>query len=134
MPIMMKTDFEKAYADFKKVEQPRDIVMFYHKNLWSQSNGKNGFSTANNDEFKPQMKIWKKFIKKGLIKCVEHNNVSKKADDGREWHLLTIQEAGKDNHDIDGMGLFIFGYMVGGSVYAFQKKQNRDAVFKYINS
>lgn len=134
MSIMLKkTDFEKAYAEFKQVEQPRDIVMFYHKNLWSLSNGKNGFSTADNDEFKPQMKIWKKLIKKGLIECIEGNNVSKTADDGREWHLLTIQEAG-GNCDIDGMGMFIFGYMVGGCVYAFQKKQNRDAVFKYINS
>jgi len=133
MSIQTKDQFDSAYEHFKRVEEPRDIVMFYHKVLWEQSGGKCGFSVMDKDEMKPEMRTWRQQIRDGKVVCKDYNNKSVKTEDGREWHILVIQDAVEGRHSIDCIGMFLLSFMVDGNVYAFKRKSHRDQVFDYIN-
>lgn len=131
MPIHTAPQFLDAYEQYKRHEEPRDIVMFYHKNQWSR--GQHGFMTMDKHEMKPQMVKWRRLIKQGKLVCRDYNKKTLKADDGREWHVLVVQDAVQESNDVDAMGMFVLSFMVSGCLYAFQDKNNRDKVFDYIN-
>ncbi len=131
MSIHTAPQFLGAYEQYKRYEEPRDIVMFYHKNQWDR--GQHGFMTMDKHEMKPQMVKWKRMIKQGRLVCRDYNKKTLKADDGREWHVLVVQEAVEGSDDVDAMGMFVFSFMVSGCLYAFKDKNNRDKVFDYIN-
>jgi hypothetical protein len=60
---------------------------------------------------------------------LDGNNFTSKID-GKEYHFLTITPT---THEamIDPIGMAV-GFMVGGYIYGFRRKENRDAVFKYV--
>ena len=88
---------------------------------------------GNNEEMTEQMKIWRQQQKNGKLMMEEENNQTVKIQ-GREWYILVIQPTNDNDCSIDPMG---FGYddgafMVSGFIYHFTRKENRDAIYKYV--
>jgi hypothetical protein len=69
----------------------------------------------------------------GKLVIEEENNQTVKIQ-GREWYILVVQPTNDNDCSIDPMG---FGYddgafMVSGFIYHFTRKENRDAIYKYV--
>ena len=91
-------------------------------------------------------------IRSGRLKCSEANLQERQDQDGRWWHFLVVQDkphviaiepiaraleangGGVTPLGTDPIALFEFNYLVCGFVYFFKKKENRDALFKFLNS
>jgi len=87
---------------------------------------------GNNDELREQMKIWRKQRKQGVIEIHDYNNRTKQID-GKDWHILVVQQTGDDLGPIDTLGFgFDSVYMVSGFIYCFKRIENRDATYKYV--
>jgi len=87
---------------------------------------------GNNDELREQMKIWRKQRKQGVIEIHDYNNRTKQID-GKDWHILVVQQTGDDLGPIDTLGFgFDNVYMVSGFIYCFKNIKNRDATYKYV--
>ena len=86
-------------------------------------------SVYNDAEMKDQMLLWKDLAQRNKINVLDGNNFTSKID-GKEYHFLTITPT---DHEamIDPIGMAV-GFMVGGYIYGFRRKENRDAVFKYV--
>ena len=92
------------------------------------------FALLNRGELNEEMKRWKKNRKAGITKIKRFNSKTANVK-GTEYHFLVVQpyKNGKMTQcNFDPMGLFIFGEMVSGFIYAFTNKANRDAVEKYV--
>jgi hypothetical protein len=95
------------------------------------------FGMLNQAEMTEEMRRWRQLRKEGRIKIEEYNNKLRVIEginstlNGKKWYVLTIQPI-KDEVAIDPFGLFVLGYMVSGYIYAFDKEENRDAVYKYV--
>lgn len=88
---------------------------------------------GNNAEMTEQMKIWRKQRKEGTLKILEANNKTFKIQ-GREWHILVIQDTDSKGNPFDpmGMGYDERQFHVFGFIYHFTRIENRDAVYKYV--
>ena len=87
---------------------------------------------SDTEHIKPQFKLFKKMKKNGIIKCMEYNNVEHEFN-GQMWYSLVIQDVIDEKNPIDVGAFAIFRYMVSGWAYHFVKKENRDAMFAYLN-
>ena len=89
-------------------------------------------------------------IRSGRLKCSEVNLQERQDQDGRWWHFLVVQDGahlipmelvacaleangGATPLGTDPIALFEFRFLVCGFVYFFKKKDNRDALFKFLN-
>ena len=86
-------------------------------------------SVFNDAEMKDQMLLWKDLAQRHKITVLDGNNFTK-AIDGKEYHFLTITPTTEDTM-IDPIGIAV-GFIVNGYIYGFRRKENRDAVFKYV--
>ena len=86
-------------------------------------------SVFNDAEMKEQMLLWKDLAQRHKITVLDGNNFTKEID-GKEYHFLTITPTTEDTM-IDPIGIAV-GFIVNGYVYGFRRKENRDAVFKYV--
>ena len=118
-------------AMLKRVTEDRrktrgETYFFYHQ-------GVKDFGWGNNDELKQQMKIWRKQRKDGLIEMLECNNHTKQIQ-GKDWHILVLQQTGEDMGSIDptGFGFDDGAFVVSGFIYCFKRIENRDATYKYV--
>ena len=90
-------------------------------------------------------------IRSGRLNCAEANLKERQDRDGRSWHFLVVQDkphlialepiasaleanGGVTPLGTDPIALFEFNFLVCGFVYFFKKKENRDALFKFLNS
>jgi len=101
------------------------------------------FALLNRDEMTGEMKRWRKLAKQGNLKINKYNNETftisdmKKTElNGKVWYCLVIQRYDENGEgqegNIDPFGLMILGFMITGFMYAFDKAENRDAVYKYV--
>ncbi len=88
-------------------------------------------------------------VRSGRLICSEGNLQKRKDKDGRSWHFLVVQDKphlvamehmGFPNTEssvtpvgCDPIALMEFDFCVCGFVYFFKKKENRDALFKFLN-
>tara|TARA_R110000822_G_scaffold40112_1_gene109464 strand:- start:369 stop:902 length:534 start_codon:yes stop_codon:yes gene_type:complete len=87
----------------------------------------------NNKEFvRMEMKNWCKLRKQGKIEMLEENNLDCKIN-GRQYYVLVIQCPNECvGIDPTGLGWDDGCCFVDGYIYYFQKKVNRDMVYKYV--
>jgi len=100
------------------------------------------FSLLDRDEMTEQMKMWRKQAKAGELKIMKYNNKAftingmKKTElNGKVWHCLVVQGYKgevQEEGNLSPFGCLILGYLVTGMMYAFDKAENRDAVYSYI--
>jgi hypothetical protein len=86
-------------------------------------------SVYNDAEMKEQMLLWKDLAQRHTITVLDGNNFTKEID-GKEYHFLTITPITHDTM-IDPIGIAV-GFVVNGYIVGFRRKENRDAVFKYV--
>lgn len=84
------------------------------------------------EHVKEQFKAFKKMKKNGIVKCMEYNNVEHEFN-GQTWYSLVVQDVNDEGNPMDIGAFAIFRYMVSGFAYHFVKKENRDAMFAYLN-
>jgi hypothetical protein len=99
---------------------------------WIQS--KRGFGWLNRQILNDQMKIWRKMAKEGILKIMEYNN-SETEQNGMKLYNFIVQPY--KNEEMEDCGfcpyaLLTLGIMVSGYTYSFMKKENRDAIYKYV--
>lgn len=122
-PIVVKTDETKRLLRnlFKKWGTTDVAFCCIHDTLM--------MSVFNNNEMREQMILWKDLAKRGKLEVLEENNTTLEFE-GKEYHFLTITPTpNKTNFDPVGVAM---GFLVNGYCYGFRRKENRDAVFKYI--
>ena len=118
---------EQIEANLKMMVEslsPRDTCIFFHKGLGC-------FNCFDNNELKPQMKIWRKLAKEGkavMRKC----NDGEHTIHGRKFYSLTFQQADLEDSSIDSGALLGIGYAVTGCVYFFTNAQNRTRIREYV--
>ena len=84
------------------------------------------------EHVKEQFKSFKKMKKNGIVICMEYNNVEHEFN-GQTWYSLVVQDVNDEGNPMDIGAFAIFRYMVSGFAYHFVKKENRDAMFAYLN-
>ena len=109
----------RAAAD----KQQGEICMFYHRELKDVCFNTKEFVTAD-------MKNWRKLRKQGKIEIKETNHRECKIN-GKQYYILVLQN-GAMSIDPTGMGWDDKQFLVDGYIYYFQKKANRDMVYKYV--
>ena len=85
----------------------------------------------NNEETTEQMKIWRRLRKSGELVMIPENNKTKLIG-GKEWYILVVQSPTGDFIDPIGLGFDDCPFVVGGYIYMFKSKINRDATFNYV--
>ena len=104
-------------------------VFTYHKRF-------NEWSWLDTNVYRSQMKIYKKLIKNKDIVIDKENN-DEHILNGSKWFSLCIQKWDKQKDDFDEMTLCkgsieVFGYMISGYVYYFQKEEDRDNAYRWL--
>ena len=99
--------------------------MFYHRGLKDI-----GFNTK--ELVTSDMKHWRKLRKFSMVDIKETNHRECKIN-GRQYYTLVVQSPnGEIGLDPTGMGWDDISFLVDGYIYYFQKKANRDMVYKYV--
>tara|TARA_R110000751_G_C13431198_1_gene441622 strand:+ start:46 stop:459 length:414 start_codon:yes stop_codon:yes gene_type:complete len=111
---------------------PTDIVFFWH-------HANKDYCCGNKDEWKGEMKRFRKQRKEGTLTILEANNKTKvlgnKYLNSKTFYFMVIQDPDENkNPQCDPMGLAVKdgAFIVSGWIYAFKSKTNRDASYKYI--
>ena len=117
-PHKMKSWLRSA---MKNDKQKGDICLFRHK-------ATNTICWNDREDWQIQMKSFRNARKDGFLKILEKNNQTVHIR-GRPMYILVIHQ--DDNIDTFGFG-FDTPLFVDGFIYAFLKKENRDASYKYI--
>ena len=111
---------------------PTDIVFFWH-------HVNKDYCCGNKDEWKGEMKRFRKQRKEGTLTILEANNKTKvlgnKYLNSKTFYFMVIQDPDENkNPQCDPMGLAVKdgAFIVSGWIYAFKSKTNRDASYKYI--
>jgi hypothetical protein len=131
-----KKNMPTIYTDKGKFN--RDLVEEFKYALTQKNKDKcityiqraESFAWLSDDQLKEHCKQWRKLIKLGLITIRPENNFSKKLDK-HEWYIFVVQSTAEDDN-IDVAMLQLFDIAVSGYAYIFNKKENRDALFKYL--
>ena len=111
----------RAAAD----KQQGEICMFYHRQFKDIC-----FSTK--EIVTDEMKHWRKLRKCSMVEIKEINHRECKIN-GRQYYTLVVQSPnGEIGLDPTGMGWDDKQFLVDGHIYYFQKKANRDMVYKYV--
>ena len=94
---------------------------------------------------------FKEEVRSGRLVCLEGNLQKRKDKDGRSWYFLVVQDkphlAAMEHMVVpvptgacvmlpigcDPVAYMEFDFLVCGFVYFFKKKENRDALFKFLN-
>lgn len=88
-----------------------------------------------NEDFKKQLKIWRKQVADGIITIYDCNcrDIVYK---GRKYYGFTLSQLNPDTGEVerchDPLSLFLFGYMCDGLTYWMTAKSNRDMIVKYV--
>jgi len=103
------------------------------------------------DNISHEFSRFREDIRSGQLHCAEANLKERQDQNGRWWHFLVVQDkshlipmepiafalqayGGATPLGTDPIALFEFNFLVCGFVYFFKKKENRDALFKFLNS
>ena len=99
-------------------------------------------SWLSKDNMTEQMKLWRKSAKgegeyaDDRVRIFEYNNKEVEDMDGKKWYTFVVQTCGSSNKmkymNLDAVALTVFNIMVGGYLYAFKSKVNRDRVYEYV--
>jgi len=125
--IINKNEMARKYIHLLKEKTKEDIC-------WTYIVSERLLGVLNIKESQQQMKEWRKMALQGKLKIMDYNNVTKNIFN-KEWHILVVQSYEDGEHvpqNPDPVGCMLMGYMVGGYIYAFQKKENRDDVANYV--
>ena len=98
---------------------------------WTWHHSLGGFTWLDKPEFNTECKRFRKLIKEGKLIIHEYNNNTCKLGDA-EWHCFVIQSTNEDANPMCPASLNLFGMGVDGFVYWFNKKTNRDTVYKFL--
>lgn len=104
---------------------------------WTWHHLQEAFMWYDQDKFNTECKRFRKLRKEGNVIIHEYNNKTAMLGDV-EWYCLVIQSPeespdGKERIDpICPASMNLFGMMVSGFVYWFNKKSNRDTVYKFL--
>lgn len=129
------------YENGSKVKSPLDKfgkfmgikkgakVFTYHKRF-------NEWSWLDAPVYKEQFKQYKKQIKNKTI-VIDGENNDEHSLNGIKWYSLCIQKWDKEEDDYGEMtlckgSLDLFGYMIDGYVYYFEKKADRDNAYNWL--
>ena len=86
-------------------------------------------------DFKKQMKAWRKQAVKGVIN-IHSANCKTETYKGRTYYGFTLQQHNPDTGEMedlsDPLSLMMFGFMCSGLAYWFPIKKNRDRIVKYV--
>lgn len=81
-----------------------------------------------------EMERFRGLIRDKKLECRDYNNFERKDCDGKVWYSYCIQPTDKEmNVGGNPINLFVFGVMCDGFTYFFKSRENRDALFNYIN-
>lgn len=85
--------------------------------------------------FKKQMKIWRKQAVKGCIN-IHSLNCKTETYKGRTYYGFTLQQHNPATGEMDDLqdplSLMLFGFMCSGLTYWMTAKTNRDRIVKYV--
>ncbi len=116
------------FSKFMGVKNGAKIFTYHHRlNEWGRLDA---------DIYKEQFKKYKKQIKnKTIVIDVENND--EHLLNGIKWYSLCIQKWDKDEDDYGEMNicrgsLDVFGDMISGYVYYFEKKADRDNAYNWL--
>jgi hypothetical protein len=113
----LQRQFEFAVKD----KQGKDEVMMTYIR---RANGFSWFDKATTTE---QMKMWRKLAKQNAMKITETFETEKY---GKMFYCFVLQST-DDNDTLCPLGMCL-DCLVEGYVYAFRKKENRDATMSYV--
>ena len=88
-----------------------------------------------NEDFKKQMKAWRKQAVKGVINIHSHNS-QEHTYKGRKYYGFTLQQHNPATGELidlrDPLSLMLFGFMCSGLTYWMTSKENRDRIVAYV--
>ena len=97
---------------------------------WSWHHHEKDFMWCDTDMFNTECKRFRKLRKEGKIIIREENNQTHKLGNV-EWHCFVVTSV-NNSMQMCPASLNLFGMDVDGSVYWFNKKTNRDIVYKFL--
>lgn len=86
----------------------------------------------NKEEMAENMKQLRRQRKAGEIILLADNNQTRTVN-GKTWYILVVQPTEDEALEINWFGMFVLDFMVGGHIIAFDRVENRDSVFHYVN-
>lgn len=89
------------------------------------------FMVMNKLEAQEQMLIWKDLAKRGKISILEGNNREYDVD-GQTIYTMVVQPTQEDHCPMMCPLSLALDTMVSGFTYAYTKKENRDAIYRYV--
>jgi len=116
----MRKHTETALADRRGGQE---VCLYWH-------HAKHDTAWCNKEDIRGEAKRFFHLRKKGLITMREDNNGSLELE-GKTFHYFVVQHADEECDTIDPFAM-ANGLMVSGYVYFFTRKENRDALYKYI--
>ena len=119
-----KKTFDCSLETFKKFLLEKEGA-----SAWTWQHQVEAFSWCDKDVFNVECKKFRKLRKEGKLTILEHNNQTCMLGDV-EWHCLVVQTP--EGLPICPASANLFQFMVSGYVYWFNKKSNRDTVYKFL--
>ena len=139
MGICIREDFERVvdspdpdYPEKGGTSQRKDLMSIF----WVGEQKQPAYLlTEDQQDFKKQMKMWRKQVLKGVIN-IHSANCRTETYKGRTYYGFTIQQHNQATGEMDDirdpLSLMLFGYMCSGLTYWFTAKTNRDRIVKYV--
>jgi hypothetical protein len=135
---IMMWDLDHGLRGLKKVQYDCGLEKFREfvsekegASVWTWHHHLKGFMWLDKDVFNTECKRFRKLIKEGKLIIHEENNETHKLGDA-EWHCFVVQSSNEDANSMCPASLNLFGMGVFGFVYWFNKKTNRDIVYKFL--
>jgi hypothetical protein len=119
-----KVSFDCSLETFKKF-----LVEKEGASAWTWNHQVKEFQWCDKDAYNTECKRFRKLYKQGELTILEANNKTRMLGDV-EWHCLVVQTP--DGLPICPASANLFRFMVCGYVYWFNKKSNRDTVYKFL--
>jgi len=122
MSIINTPQLQRQFEFAVKDKQGKDEVMM---TFIRRANNFSWFDKATTTE---QMKMWRKLAKQDMLKITETFETEKF---GKMFYCFVLQSTDEDADTICPLGMCL-DCLVEGYVYAFRKKENRDATMSYV--
>jgi len=120
--VQVMSNLREASADKRRGE----ICMFYHR-------VSNDIGFYDKEQVNQSMLNWRRLRKQGKVLMLEDNNKDDCKINGKQYYVLVLGSPnGGFGMDPTGLGWDDRQFLVDGHIYYFQKKANRDMVYKYV--
>jgi hypothetical protein len=128
MSVVSRVQIMSALRLASADERSGEICMFLHREM-------NDIGFYDKEQVNERMLAWRRLRKQGKLRILEDNNKDDCKINGKQYYVLVVGSTnpnGGFGMDPTGLGWDDRQFLVDGHIYYFQKKVNRDMVYKYV--